>query len=383
MNLSTLDTPALLLEEARFARNVERVHAAVRRHPGVTLRPHFKTAKSIEALERIFLANRRATVSTINEAQYLCRHGVRDLLYAVGIAPGKLDRIAQLQREGATVAVVLDDLESARALAAWAAATSRSDAAFRPLRVMIEIDTDRHRAGVEPQSERLIAIAQALDRAPGIEFAGVMTHAGASYDCRSIEDIARVAELERSGAVTAAERIRGAGIRCPEVSVGSTPTILFAQQLTGVTEARVGVAYFNDLTMVGLGVCSLDDIALSVLTTVIGHQTARNRVLVDAGWMALSADRGRASQLVFPGYGLIADLEGRPLSGIGIVETNQEHGLIGATNGTPLDFTRFPLGGRLRILPNHACATAAAFSHYQVLDARGGLDVQWARCSGW
>ena len=116
---------------------------------------------------------------------------------------------------------------------------------------MIEIDTDQHRAGVDPQSDRLIAIAQFLHAASGVEFTGVMTHAGASYDCRSTADIVRVAELERSGAVAAAEHIRSAGILCPQVSVGSTPTILFAERLTGVTEARVGVAYFNDLTMTG------------------------------------------------------------------------------------------------------------------------------------
>ena len=97
MDFSALDTPALILEEGRLTSNIERVHAAIRRHPGVTLRPHFKTAKSIEVLERIFLANRKATVSTISEAQYLCGHGVQDILYAVGIAPDKLDRIAQLQ----------------------------------------------------------------------------------------------------------------------------------------------------------------------------------------------------------------------------------------------------------------------------------------------
>ena len=99
------------------------------------------------------------------------------------------------------------------------------------------------------------------------------------------------------------------------MSVGSTPTILFAKSFAGVTEARVGVAYFNDVTMVGLGVCGAEDVALTVLTTVIGHQAGRNRLIVDAGWMALSADRGRASQKVFEGYGVVADAKCRRSAG--------------------------------------------------------------------
>jgi D-serine deaminase-like pyridoxal phosphate-dependent protein len=209
-----------------------------------------------------------------------------------------------------------------------------------------------------------------------------MTHAGASYDCTTRAEIVRIAELERSGAVRAAERIRAAGIACSEVSVGSTPTILFAEQLGGVTEARVGVAYFHDLTMAGLRVCTIDDVAISVLATVIGHQAARKRLIVDAGWMALSADCGRASQRIFEGYGLIADSEGRVLPDVGVLETNQEHGLVGARSGE-LELERFPIGSRLRILPNHACATAAAFPEYHVQSADGQIVARWQRCSGW
>jgi len=377
MNLSTVDTPALILDEAVLTRNISRVHAAVGRHSAVSLRPHFKTAKSLPVLERIFLADRKATVSTIREAEVLCGGGIKDILYAVGITPDKLERIGKLQSEGAVVTVVLDSVEVARAVAAWS-----SGQEGRPLRVMIEVDSDGHRAGVDPRGESLLAIGRVLGDARGIELAGVMTHAGSSYDCTSVEGIVAMAEQERSCTVEAAQRLRAAGYPCPQVSIGSTPTILFARSLVGVTEARVGVAYFNDLTMTGLGVCSLEDIALSVLTTVTGHQPQRNRILVDAGWMALSADRGRASQQVFRGMGQAMSIDGRVLPGLGVTEANQEHGLLSTADGSPLDFARFPIGSRLRILPNHACATAAAFDEYHVL-LQAGASAAWKRCSGW
>ena len=115
-----------------------------------------------------------------------------------------------------------------------------------------------------------------------------------------------MAEQERRAAVSCADAIRAAGLPCPVVSVGSTPTAHFARSLEGVTEVRAGVYVFFDLVMAGLGVCQADDIAASVLTTVIGHQAEKGWILVDAGWMAMSRDRGTAKQPVDQLYGLCA-----------------------------------------------------------------------------
>src|SRR5215510_6708810 len=106
----------------------------------------------------------------------------------------------------------------------------------------------------------------------------------------------------RRCAVGAAETLRAAGLPAPVVSVGSTPTMTFTDRLDGVTEARPGVYMFHDLVMAGLGVCEIDDIALSVLSSVIGHHTRSGQLIVDAGWMALSRDRGTSDQGVDQGY---------------------------------------------------------------------------------
>jgi D-serine deaminase-like pyridoxal phosphate-dependent protein len=164
--------------------------------------------------------------------------------------------------------------------------------------------------------------------------------------------------------------------------VGSTPTATFADSFDGVTEVRTGVYMFQDLVMAGLGVCAVADIAISVLGTVIGHQREKNWVLTDAGWMALSRDRGTAKQKVDQGYGVVCDALGQPLEDLIVLDANQEHGIVARRGGGPIDFSRFPMGTRLRILPNHACATAAQHCEYQVL--RDGQPVEvWERFNGW
>jgi D-serine deaminase-like pyridoxal phosphate-dependent protein len=145
---------------------------------------------------------------------------------------------------------------------------------------------------------------------------------------------------------------------------------------------RVGVYVFHDLVMAGLGVCALDDIALSVLGSVIGHQRDKGWVITDAGWMALSRDRGTANQAVDQGYGVVCDASGAPIEDLIVADANQEHGIIARRGGGPLDGSRFPVGSLVRILPNHACATAAQHAEYKVLRKSRPMEI-WERFGGW
>ena len=210
-----------------------------------------------------------------------------------------------------------------------------------------------------------------------------MTHAGASYECDTPAALRSMAEQERSGCVFAAGRIRAAGLPCPVVSVGSTPTALSAAHLRDVTEVRSGVYVFFDLVMSNIGVCTTDDIALSVLTTVIGHQGTTGSAIVDAGWMAMSSDRGTARQKRDYAYGQVCSVDGTVLPGCLLSAVNQEHGIVSPGNRmNDGNGQRFPVGTRLRILPNHACATGAQFAAYHVLAGDGSV-VTWERMHGW
>jgi D-serine deaminase-like pyridoxal phosphate-dependent protein len=368
-----LPTPALLLDRPRLERNAARMRDQVR-SLGITLRPHVKTSKSIEVLK--ILADGQdvpITVSTLAEARYFFDRGITDIMYAVGIAPVKLPEVAELIRAGCRLRIILDTAEAASAVRSFA------DAEGVPVEVLIEIDSDGHRAGVAPTDELLIAIGRRL----GESLAGVMTHAGASYDCRTRPEFEAMAEQERDKTVEAAGRLRAAGLRCDIVSVGSTPTLHYGRSLEGVTEGRAGVYAFGDLVQAGLGTCSIDDIAIGVLGSVIGHNRHHGRVLIDAGFLALSRDRGTSDLPVDWGYGAVCDpLTGERVAGITVSSTNQEHGILTASTGD-MDFLRFPLGSRVKILPNHACATAAAYERYYVTEGSEEITGTWERVNGW
>lgn len=208
-----------------------------------------------------------------------------------------------------------------------------------------------------------------------------MAHAGGAYGCPTPDALRAHAELERAATVRAARRISDAGIACDVVSVGSTAT--FAADLTGVTEVRAGVFVFQDLDQVSLGVCGIGDLALTVLTTVIGHKPQHNRLIIDAGSLALSKDRGIAHRTTDLGYGLVADATTcEPLDHLVVEATSQEHGII-STRWAQLDSERHPIGSRLRILPNHVCMTAAAYERYHVVAGGDEIIAQWGRVNGW
>jgi D-serine deaminase-like pyridoxal phosphate-dependent protein len=317
-----------------------------------------------------------ATVSTLKEAEQFAAAGVRDILYAVGIAPAKLPRIMALRKSGVDLSVILDTVEQAQAVVVACRESSQR------LPVLIEIDSDGDRAGIQPGDPLLTHIGRIL-HSGGADVRGVLTHAGGSYSHPGIDAHVAAAEQERAAVVRCSATLRQAGLPCAVVSVGSTPTAHFARDLTGVTEVRAGVFVFMDLVMAGLGVCSIDDIAVSVLATVIGHQRAKGWILVDAGWAAMSQDRGTAHQRVDQGYGVVCDPQGHPYRDLILKSVNQEHGILSLRQDSKARLPDLPVGSVVRLLPIHACATAAQFDRYHVLNADGDPTQVWPRFSGW
>ncbi|MEX2642945.1 MAG: alanine racemase, partial [Acetobacterales bacterium] len=171
MKLADLRTPALILDRRVLAANCRRMTATVARH-GVRLRPHMKTAKSIDVARVALDGNFGGiTVSTLHEAEYFLGHGIRDIVYAVGIVPSKLADCAALIDRGADLKIVTDDPGVARAIAGVARP------AGAPFRVLIEVDVGEHRGGLDPEDDALLEIGRTLHDAPGAELAGVLAHA--------------------------------------------------------------------------------------------------------------------------------------------------------------------------------------------------------------
>ncbi len=365
MKLADLPTPCLVLDRQKLMRNIRTMAGNLARHD-VPLRPHMKTAKSID-VARLALTGQPGgiTVSTLAEAEYFASHGVVDILYAVGITPAKLDEVARLNATGANITVITDDPLSADAIAAYPA----------NIQALIEVDCGEQRGGVLATEDLISELANRL----GSHLIGVMTHAGHAYQGRGVAEIARIAELERSHVVHAAQRLRAEGHTISVVSAGSSPTGRHAENLNGLSEFRAGVYMFGDLFQAEIETHAQDSIALTVLTSVIGRPSGR--LLIDSGALALSKDRSTESAPHDFGFGLALDILGQPALGRAIVrKAYQEHGVIEVD---PSSVVETPVGTRLRILPNHACLTAAAHDRYHVIDGGDEVIAIWPRMNGW
>jgi D-serine deaminase-like pyridoxal phosphate-dependent protein len=370
-----LSTPALILDKLAMQRNLDDMHARMRAH-GVGLRPHLKTAKSAE-VARLATSGQPGgiTVSTLAEAEYFFEHGFRDILYAVGIAAGRLTRTVALSKAGADIKIITDNIDAVRSIADY---PSEDGEHFK---VLVEVDSGEGRAGVLPNGPEFMEIARTIHNGENMTLMGVLTHAGHSYGCKTIDEIKGVAEQERRIITGAAERLRTEGLPCPIVSAGSTPTAVHAQNLDGVTEMRPGVFVFNDLKQLSVGACERDGLALSVLASVIGHNRHKGHILLDTGALALSKDISAHDEHPDVGYGEVCDVDTlESIFGLVVDAVSQEHGIV--TVFDPGQFDALPIGSKVRVLPNHACITAAGYSHYEVLE-RGTIIERWDRVNGW
>ena len=376
MRLADLPTPALVLDRARLRRNIQAMTDRYKKL-GIRLRPHLKTAKSVDVARMAVSGHFGGiTVSTLKEAGHFAANGFTDILYAVCVAPGKLDQAAAIVTSGVALMLITDDPEAAKAIAA------RGKDLGVVFDVLIEVDCGEKRSGVPVDSDVLMGIARTLHAGPGSRLAGIMVHAGHSYTCRTLDAGAEIAEAERSTGVRAAERLKAAGLPCGTVSIGSTPTALHGKRYDGITEVRCGVYMFGDLFQSEIGSCGPGDIAVSVLSSVIGQRRPENRVLIDAGFLALSKDRSTANTPHDVGFGRVADMGGTlGLGDVTVVGVHQEHGMV--EGRTPLPFDRLPVGARVRVLPNHACITSAAYDRYHVIDGSDEVVAVWPRCNGW
>jgi len=373
MNPVELNTPTLLLDRHLLDANIARMQASANRLD-VSLRPHLKTLKCARAAEALIAAGACGiTVSTLKEADYFLGHGFSDITYAVGMAPTKLAQAAGLMARGADLKIMTDNVEVARDIAD---AAKKSGTHYR---VLVEIDCGDNRGGMPPDSEELLQISEIIaDSAAMLE--GVLTHAGHSYGVDDTAAVERIAAQERDAVVTAAERLRAAGHDVATVSVGSTPTALYATDLSGVTELRAGVYTAFDLDQQSRGVCDISEIALSVLTSVIGHNKAAGKILLDAGGLALSKDRSADRFRPELGYGQLCHLDGGIIAGLYVNSVSQEHGHVSVRDEA--DYVLFPVGSRLRVLPIHACMTAAAYDHFNLIE-NGVISERWDRVNGW
>jgi D-serine deaminase-like pyridoxal phosphate-dependent protein len=357
MRLSDLPTPALLLDAEVLEQNLSRMQERADQF-GVVLRPHIKTHKCVPIAERQrVLGARGITVSTFYEAERFAQAGFTDITWAFPFPPVYAHAAADLAKK-VTLRLVVDSTEATEALERQASASGIR------FHVWLKVDSGLHRAGVDPAKPESLRLARALAQSRQLEFDGLLTHAGHSYNAPTTDRIREIARQEQSVLVEFAERLRHDGIAVSGLSIGSTPTMTLADSIAGVTEIRPGNYVFHDLTMVSLGVCGVNNCALTVLASVIS--TRPGTVIIDAGALALSKDLGATHRSPDSHLGLVfSDYASHALfapSAAHVASVSQEHGKLLVGEGVS-----FRVGDRVRILEQHSCLTAALFDRYHVV----------------
>lgn len=371
--MEPIKTPSLIVDLNRMKRNAERI-ANRAKELNINFRPHVKTHRCLEIAkiqtEKTFGG---IMVSTLSEARFFSANGFSDITYGVPIERGKFDEAIEIARTTEKFSVITDDSETVLKL------NEKAKSENVNLNIFVKIDVGYHRCGVEPNTKEAFEIPEKIAESSNLSFAGILTHAGHSYHANDAEKLLTVAHEERDKMRGLADELRARGLEVPCVSVGSTPTFSAIDSLEGVTEFRAGNYIFFDAFQATLGSCKFDDCALTVLAAVVHRDTARKKIVVDAGAVALSKDRGAVEFDSGCGYGRVWDLDGEDLN-LRVESLSQEHGEISVADDKTFD--NLKVGSRVRILANHSCLTALQHSHYHILDD-GKIVDRWEINRGW
>lgn len=354
-----LPTPYVEVDALRLERNMrvmqDRANAA-----DVALFPHIKTHKSVHiAKQQLQLGARGITASKPSEALVFVEAGIPSIIVAYPIvSAGSLDRLLP--------AVKAHGTELRTIAASETGVDALSAAAVRhgvEIGVFLKVDVGLGRVGVKPHDPLAVALCQRIVAAKGLHFSGLLSHAGHAYAATNRAQLASIANDEAASLSALAEQLRSTGIAVPCISVGATPTCLAAPLPADVQCIRPGNYVFLDGTALRLGICSEDDLALSVVARVVAAN--EHHFIVDAGSKSMSSDRG-AHGLGGPGYGMVVAVDDNADGQVWTLERlSEEHGFVSVA-GRPL-----PLGSRVRIFPNHSCATIANFDRFTLRRADG------------
>jgi D-serine deaminase-like pyridoxal phosphate-dependent protein len=370
--IDQLKTPALLLDIDILEKNLQKMQNLALKHR-VSLRPHIKTHKCVEIAKRQqALGAKGITVSTFYEAEQFAAAGFNDITWAIPFPTVYAEKTVELANK-ITLRFVVDSKEAYAVLLKAAASSSK------PIHIWLKVDCGYHRAGVDPSSSFAEELARSLTKSEAIQFDGILTHAGHSYSAQTKNEIIEIAETERSLMISFAEWLRGNGIAVPAISIGSTPTSTLAMKLDGISEIRPGNYAFHDYTQVQLGVCDINECALTVLASVVSHQPEARHFVTDAGALALSKDPGATHIRNDMGMGILyEDYERKRLYAhldVQIQSLSQEHGKIVIDRYADIE-GKFKVGEKIRVLEHHSCLTAANFDKYYVVRGNEVID-EW------
>ncbi|KXJ17400.1 uncharacterized protein LOC110234072 [Exaiptasia diaphana] len=369
-----LRTPALVVDIDKVKKNCQEMAERCKRL-GVQLRPHMKTHKTLEAGYLMTNGTKRCiVVSTLAEAEFFADGGFDDITYGRLITPNCIPHAAKLLEQLQMFHLFIDNDVHLQAL------KNHPPPEGKKWSVFMKVDCGYCRAGVKYNDPYCVTLAKEIISSPLLEFKGIYIHTGNSYQAQNESQIKEYSGSSWKQLNELASRLKEAGIECPTVGVGSTPTCSKPAEdvLQSITEFHPGNYVFYDYQQVLVGSCQQEDVAIRVLTRVIGHYPDRGYLLVDCGFTALSHD-GMKGRLPDKPFCLI---DGHPE--LKMVKFTQEIGTLKAANeDEPLNYSKYPIGSILSIIPYHSCATAALHPVYFVHDKENKIIEKWTPNRGW
>lgn len=340
MNLGGLETPSVIIDVAQARANAERMQQAVS-SAGCRLRPHVKTHRTpFFAKMQLECGASGITCCKVSEAEVMASAGIDDIFIAYPmVGRARTLRALALSRRIRRLILAVDSLEGARQLdgLAWQEGLE--------VEVRLEIDTGAGRTGI--QVDRALALARAIvSNMPSLRLTGIYTFKSLVLDGRPTDDNLQAAREEGSLMHEVASALRADGIAVEDVSAGSTPTGIEVARTGLVNEVRPGTYIFGDYMLTKEHACTLDDIAVRFIATVVSANH-EDYAVIDGGTKCFPTDAPPfVPPFNYPGYAVVEGNEDLHLS-----RMNEEHGIITSDSG----HTGLKVGQVITLIPIHVC----------------------------
>ncbi len=357
MDEADIQTPCLVLDLDALERNIKKMGDYARAH-GMRHRVHGKMHKSVDValLQERLGGSVGVCCQKVSEAEVFARGGIKDVLVSNQVRDlAKIDRLARMPKLGARVICCVDMMDNVADLSAAAVKHGTT------IECLVEIDCGAGRCGVKTTPE-VVALAKAIDAAPGLKFAGIQAYQGAMQHMDSYDDRKAKIDLAVAQVKDAVDTLKAEGIDCDIVGGGGTGSYYFESNSGVYNELQCGSYAFMDadygriLDKDGKRIDQGEwENALFILTSVMSHAKA-DKAIVDAGLKAQSVDSG------------LPVIFGR--TDVKYVKCSDEHGVVEDLGNV------LKVNDKLRLVPGHCDPTCNVHDWY--VGVRGGkVEVVW------
>ncbi len=349
-----IQTPTLLLDEARMHRNIKRMVQKAQRN-NATLRPHLKTPQSNAVAEQLRpYGIDKIAVSSLRMAKYYVKGGWQDILVAFPLNVLEIDLVNELAQQ-IDLQLIVDNTAAIQHL---------GEQLNHLVGLFIEVDAGYGRSGISAaEIDKIEELVHLMSKSEKLHFKGFLVHAGHTYGKRDRQAVQAIYDTHVE-ALGALRNHFQAAYPNVTISYGDTPSCSLLEELSAFEELRPGNFVFYDLTQVEIGSCRVEDVAVALLCPVVGVYPDRGEIVVYGGGVHFSKDRVtlKNGQTIF---GQVVDWNGKhwtiPKVNSYVRSLSQEHGIIQA-NESLLENTK--VGDVLAILPVHSCMTVDLMPHY-------------------